>query len=82
MRACGALGGNILCAGMWFLTAFDRYSKPRAPFVDAFRMGFKDLVARIACICMGFKGYHLKTHANSSITICKAHKTHANSIKI
>ena len=50
--------------------------------VDAFRMGFKDLVARIACICMGFKGYHLKTHANSSITICKAHKTHANTIKI
>ena len=50
--------------------------------VDAFRMGFKGLVARIACICMGFKGYHLKTHANRSITICKAHKTHANSIKI
>ena len=50
--------------------------------VDAFRVGFKDLVARIACICMGFKGYHLRTHANSSITICKAHKTHANSIQI
>ena len=50
--------------------------------VDAFHVGFKDLVARIACICMGFEGYHLKTHANSSITIGKAHKTHANSIKI
>ena len=50
--------------------------------VDAFRVGFKDLAARIACICMGFKGYHFKTHANSSITICKAHKTHANTIKI
>ena len=50
--------------------------------VDACRVGFKDLVARIAGICMGFEGYHLKTHANSSIIICKAHKTHVNSIRL
>ena len=50
--------------------------------VDAFRVGFKDLVARIACIRMGFKGYHLKTHANSSIMISNAHKTRVNSIRL
>ena len=46
--------------------------------VDAFRVGFKDLVARIVCICMGFKGYHLKTHANSMQHVPPRLKTHVN----
>ena len=47
---------------------------------DAFHVGFKDLVARIACICMGFKGYHLKTHANSMQVMPPTLKTHANTM--
>ncbi len=39
-RACsvrsGALGVNILCAGMWVLTAFDRYSSRWDCYVIAF----------------------------------------------
>ena len=34
-------------------------------------MGSKRFDSGVVGICMGFKGYHLKTHANSSIRICE-----------
>ena len=46
--------------------------------VDAFRVGFKDLVARIACICMGSERYHLKTRTNSMQFMPATLKTRVN----
>ena len=45
--------------------------------VDAFRVGFKDLVARIAGICMGFYTVPLKTHAPVHKRFLLGLKTHA-----
>ena len=41
-------------------------------------MGFKELFARPACICMGFKGYHLKTRVHSMQVMPPMLKTHVN----
>ena len=46
-------------------------------FERVLRIYFEDLLV----FAWVLRGYHLKTHANSSITICKAHKTHASSMK-
>ena len=78
LSVCARFGVNILCTGMWVLRAFDRYCGARAPFVDVFSMGFKDLFGRPACICMGFEGYHHKTHANSMQVMLPMLKTRVN----
>jgi hypothetical protein len=62
---CGAFGVNILCTSTWVSTEFAFVFFPRAQFVDAIWMTFKELFARLACIRMGFKGYDLKTRTNS-----------------
>ena len=41
-------------------------------------MGFKALLARPACICMGFKGYHLKTRVYSMQIMPPMLKTRVN----
>ena len=41
-------------------------------------LGFKRLFARRACICMGFKGYHLKTRAYSMQVVPPTFKTRVN----
>ena len=48
---------------------------------DTICMGFKSLVSGRVGICMGFKRYHLKSHANSIDRIPPSYKTRANSSK-
>ena len=49
-----------------------------ALFCIATSMGFKALLARPACICMGFKGYHLKTRVYSMQVMPPMLKTRVN----
>ena len=42
-------------------------------------VGFMTSVLELHCICMGFKGCHLKTHANSIEVVVAMLKTNANS---
>ena len=72
---CVRFGVNILCAGVWVLTEFASFCGVRAPFVDAFCVGFKELFGRPACICMGFERYNLIIRTNSMQVMAPMFKT-------
>ena len=53
-------------------------SIPVSMFVDALSMGFNELFGRLACICMGSKGYNLKTRVYSMQVMSPMLKTRVN----